>query len=149
MEIINLQCRQKRTPEKQQQRDKFRSCVYLCVCMCVCVCDIKCNARAFGLSQPCVSSCDQSAGLLRLTYPWHLHECICSHAAPVCACVLCTDACVSVREVTWSEQTKEREVELQIQLALNKKSTRGISFFLFFWHPSLVSVCFFLCVWVF
>lgn len=41
---------------------------YICVCMWVCVYDIKCNVRALRVSEPCLSSCNQSTVLLRFFF---------------------------------------------------------------------------------
>lgn len=48
---------------------------------CVCVYGIKCNVRAFRLSEPCLSSCNQSTVLLRLQL------CVCA------ANFFCFDTC--------------------------------------------------------
>lgn len=148
MEIINLQCRQKNQQNQKQQRDKFRSCVSVCVHVCLWH---KVQCQGIWAQSVCLHVISQQG-----YSDWRLRD-TCMNAfvrtprlrACVRACVLCTDACVSVREVTWSEQTKEREVELQLQLPLNKKNPLG-AFLSCYFLTSFPRACvlFFVCVCV-
>ena len=68
----------------RRKHDKL--CLRSSVCVWVCVYDLKCNVRAFRLSEPCSSSCVTQIN-------FHFLFCICTHA--VCVCVFTYVMCGS------------------------------------------------------